>query len=153
MRWVSIQKEDFVVQKEYEKLCSGNAQDGAIVFFVGRVRDVNEGDDVYTMTLEHYPGMTEKALHQIIDRACAQWQLTRVNVVHRVGTLAPSDQIVFVAVSSPHRHDSFDGAQYIMDYLKTEAPFWKKEHTDQGARWVSSRDSDSEKVKQWQSKE
>lgn len=151
MRWVSVQEEDFNVQHEYDAICNTNVEDGAVVFFVGRVRDINKGDEIYNLTLEHYPGMTEKSLHRIIDQACQQWQLNRVRVIHRVGTMTPSDQIVFVAVSSPHRQDSFSGAEFIMDYLKTEAPFWKKEETGHGKRWVSSRDSDNEKVKQWQS--
>jgi len=150
MRWVSVQEHDFNVQDEYDLLCQSNADDGAIVFFVGRVRDLNEGDEVKALTLEHYPGMTEKSLHAIIDKACDRWALNRVRVIHRVGTMLPSEQIVFVAVSSPHRGDSFNGAEFIMDYLKTQAPFWKKESTEDGERWVTAKQTDSEQANQWQ---
>lgn len=150
MRWVSVQEHDFIVQDEYDLLCQSNTNDGAIVFFVGRVRDLNDGDEVKALTLEHYPGMTEKSLHTIIDKACKRWTLNRVRVIHRVGTMLPSEQIVFVAVSSPHRGDSFNGAAFIMDYLKTQAPFWKKESTEGGERWVAAKQTDSEQANQWE---
>jgi molybdopterin synthase catalytic subunit len=149
VRWVSVQEVDFNIQDEYNALAEANTDDGAIVFFVGRVRDLNEGDEVKALTLEHYPGMTEKSLHAIIDQACQRWTLNRVRVIHRVGTLLPADQIVFVAVSSPHRGDSFKGAEFIMDYLKTQAPFWKKENTSSGDRWVDAKQSDGEQAEQW----
>lgn len=149
MRWVSVQEADFNIQDEYDALALNNTDDGAIVFFVGRVRDLNEGDEVKALTLEHYPGMTEKSLHAIIDQANIRWALNRVRVVHRVGVLQPADQIVFVAVSSPHRGDSFQGAEFIMDYLKTQAPFWKKENTSAGDRWVDAKQSDNEQAGQW----
>ena len=149
MMSVAVQTEDFIIQQEYDRLCQQNTNDGAVVFFVGRVRDLNEGDAVYKMTLEHYPGMTEKALTEIVTIARNRWPLTRVRVVHRVGELHPSDQIVFVGASSPHRQAAFEGAQFIMDYLKTQAPFWKKEATAQGDQWVEAKRSDEEKANSW----
>ncbi|MDX1341503.1 MAG: molybdopterin synthase catalytic subunit MoaE [Reinekea sp.] len=146
---ISVQTEDFNVQDEYDAVCQQNSDDGAVVFFVGRVRDLNQGDAVFSMTLEHYPGMTESALADIISEAQQRWPLNRVRVVHRVGPLQPSDQIVFVATSSPHREAAFAGAEFIMDYLKTRAPFWKKESTDKGERWVDAKDSDAEKADTW----
>ena len=123
--------------------------DGAVVFFVGRVRDLNEGDSVFKMTLEHYPGMTEKSLEAIVEQAKARWALNRVRIIHRVGELHPADQIVFVGVSSPHRQAAFEGAQFIMDFLKTQAPFWKKEATSVGDRWVEAKSTDDEKARSW----
>jgi len=146
---ISVQENDFSVQQEYDALCANNTEDGAVVFFVGRVRDLNEGDDVYSMTLEHYPGMTEKALTEIVHKARERWSLNRVRVIHRIGSMLPSDQIVFVAVSSPHRGASFEGAEFIMDYLKTQAPFWKKENTKSGDRWVDAKNSDEQKANKW----
>ncbi|WP_196157448.1 molybdopterin synthase catalytic subunit MoaE [Reinekea sp. G2M2-21] len=146
---ISVQTEDFNVQDEYDAVCQQNNDDGAVVFFVGRVRDLNQGDAVFSMTLEHYPGMTESALADIISEAQQRWPLNRVRVVHRVGPLQPSDQIVFVATSSPHREAAFAGAEFIMDYLKTRAPFWKKESTDKGERWVDAKDSDAKKADTW----
>ncbi|MEJ2066052.1 MAG: molybdopterin synthase catalytic subunit MoaE, partial [Reinekea sp.] len=118
-------------------------------FFVGRVRDLNDNDNVYAMTLEHYPGMTEKSLHAIAEQARQRWPLNRIRIIHRVGRMLPADQIVFVAASSPHRQAAFAGVQFIMDYLKTQAPFWKKEETPGGSRWVEAKESDEEKAKQW----
>ena len=146
---IRVQQDDFSVQQEYDALCRENTDDGAVVFFVGRVRDLNEGDTVTGMFLEHYPGMTEKTLQSIADDARSRWPLNRIRIVHRVGALNPSDQIVFVGVSSPHRGAAFDGAQFIMDFLKTRAPFWKKESTPDGDRWVDARSSDTEQENRW----
>lgn len=148
---ISVQTEDFNIQQEYDELCMANAQDGAVVFFVGRVRDINQGDDVFSMTLEHYPGMTEKSLQTIVEQAKERWPLNRVRIIHRVGELLPADQIVFVAAASPHREAAFSGAQFIMDYLKTEAPFWKKESVPEGERWVEHKESDQQQADKWRS--
>lgn len=149
MLTISVQVDDFSVQHEYDALCRQNTDDGAIVFFVGRVRDMNEGDTVSEMFLEHYPGMTEKTLEAITEDARQRWPLNRIRVVHRVGALRPADQIVFVGVSSPHRGAAFEGAQFIMDFLKTRAPFWKKETTAEGDRWVEAKSSDKDQERRW----
>lgn len=149
MKFVAVQVEDFNVQDEYQLLCQNNTHDGAVVFFVGRVRDYNDGDEVSDLLLEHYPGMTEKSILEIIDQAQQRWALNRVRVIHRVGLMAPADQIVFVGVTSPHRGDSFKGVEFIMDYLKTKAPFWKKETTDKGERWVDAKNDDDNKADKW----
>lgn len=149
MNRISVQRDAFSVSDEYEQMSQHNAEDGAIVLFVGRVRDLNEGDPVHALTLEHYPGMTENTLKMIVEEARERWPLNRVRVIHRVGQLFPSDPIVLVATSSPHREAAFAGAQFIMDFLKTQAPFWKKESTDQGDRWVDAKDSDANKANQW----
>ena len=146
---ITVQTTDFNIQSEYDALCDGNCDDGAVVFFVGRVRDLNEGDSVFKMTLEHYPGMTEKSLEAIVEQAKARWALNRVRIIHRVGELHPADQIVFVGVSSPHRQAAFEGAEFIMDFLKTQAPFWKKEATSVGDRWVEAKSTDDEKARSW----
>ncbi|MHA7879131.1 MAG: molybdopterin synthase catalytic subunit MoaE [Saccharospirillum sp.] len=150
MLFIGVQSEDFSVQQEYDALCQANTEDGAIVFFVGRVRDLNEGESVQRLTLEHYPGMTEKALNRVVGQACARWPLHRVRVIHRIGELLPADQIVFVGVSSPHRQAAFDGAAFIMDYLKTQAPFWKKEASPEGERWLDARESDQASQQRWE---
>lgn len=147
---VAVQTEDFDVQAEYDALCRHNTDDGAVAFFVGRVRDVNEGDAVSQLELEHYPGMTEKALQRIARLAAERWPLNRIRIVHRIGALQPADQIVFVGVSSPHRQAAFDGAAFIMDYLKTEAPFWKKETSEHGSRWLDAREADDEMKQRWE---
>ena len=147
---VSVQTEDFDVGKEYKELSEGNATDGAIVFFVGQVRDFNDNSDVTGLYLEHYPQMTEKSLEDIVAQAKAKWPLGRVRIVHRVGQLAIGDQIVFVGVTSMHRQAAFEAAEFMMDYLKTKAPFWKKETTAEGQRWVEARMSDHDKAKQWE---
>lgn len=146
---IAVQTGDFDVQREYDALCARNTEDGAVVFFVGRVRDLNEGDAVTGLTLEHYPGMTEKALTRIAGQARERWPLTRIRIVHRIGALNPADQIVFVGVSSPHRQAAFDGAAFLMDYLKTEAPFWKKETTANGSRWLETRETDVRRRQRW----
>lgn len=146
---ISIQTEDFNLGKEVDLLEEDNQEDGAVVTFSGRVRNKNLGLNVKGLTLEHYPLMTEKALQEILIEAKEKWQIGRVKVIHRVGTLAIGEQIVFVGVSSKHRQDAFAAAEFIMDYLKVKAPFWKKELTELGETWLDSRQSDSEKAKTW----
>lgn len=146
---ISVQTEDFDLGAEVAALRAGQPGIGAIVSFVGTVRDMNEGSTVAEMELEHYPGMTEKALSDIIEQARSRWNLLGVRVIHRVGPLKPQDQIVLAAVASPHRGEAFDACEFIMDYLKTEAPFWKKEQTPEGARWVDARVSDDEALAKW----
>jgi molybdopterin synthase catalytic subunit len=149
MATIRIQTEDFDAGAEIAKLRAGNPKVGAIASFVGVCRDVNDGESVATMTLEHYPGMTEKALAKIVDEAMARWRIIDVTIVHRVGELKPTDQIVLVVVSSGHRGDAFAACEFLMDYLKTRAPFWKKEQTPEGARWVEARGSDDEAAARW----
>lgn len=146
---VRVQQQDFDVGAELAALRAGDARVGAVAAFVGTVRDVSEGSVVAAMTLEHYPGMTEKALEEICNEAQERWQLYQTLVVHRVGKLRPLDQIVLVIVTSAHRADAFAACAYIMDFLKTRAPFWKKEFTGQGERWVEARDSDDEAASRW----
>ena len=140
---------DFSVSDELAKL-NDQADCGAVVSFIGVVRRANEGEAVYAMTLEHYPAMTEKALAGIVERARARWQLGDITVIHRVGRLLPGDQIVLVAVAASHRGEAFQACEFIMDWLKTEAPFWKKEETPDGARWVDARVSDDEAKRRWE---
>jgi molybdopterin synthase catalytic subunit len=149
---VRVQHEDFDVGVEVARLRAGNPKVGAVASFVGVVRDLNEGADVAAMTLEHYPGMTEKALAAIVEQARARWDLYDVLVIHRIGELRPTDQIVLVAVSSAHRGEAFAACEFVMDYLKTEAPFWKKEATPEGGRWVDARDSDDASRDRWEAK-
>ena len=146
---VRLQTEDFDIGAEIAQLRKGNAKIGAIASFIGLVRDINEGDHVSTMTLEHYPGMTEKALDEIVAQAKSRWDIYDALVVHRVGKLVPLDQIVLVVVTSAHRGDAFDACEFLMDYLKTQAPFWKKEDTEKGARWVDARESDDAAAARW----
>ncbi len=145
---ISIQTEDFNCGQEYEQLTANRAV-GAIVTFTGTVRDMNQGDRVGGLFLEHYPGMTEKALQAIVDEAQQRWQLQVVRIIHRVGQLHPGDRIVFVGVASAHRKEAFAACEFIMDYLKTRAPFWKKETTPDGERWVEARDSDIKAAQRW----
>lgn len=142
---VSVQEADFDSGAEIAALSIGDEDAGAVASFVGLVR----GGEVLAMTLEHYPGMTEQALQEIVDQANQRWSLRRTRVIHRVGRLAPGDQIVFVGVSSRHRGDAFAACEFIMDYLKTQAPFWKKEETSAGGRWVDARESDDEAARRW----
>ncbi|MDB5800420.1 MAG: moaE [Rhodocyclales bacterium] len=144
---IAIQHEDFDVGIEVDAL-SGTGVAGAVATFVGFVR--GGADDVLAMTLEHYPGMTERTLRDIVGLAQARWFLLGVRVIHRVGRLLPGERIVFVGVAGRHRGEAFAACQFIMDYLKTQAPFWKKEETANGARWVDARDSDEAALKQWQ---
>ncbi|MEX1167283.1 MAG: molybdenum cofactor biosynthesis protein MoaE [Hydrogenophaga sp.] len=146
---VSIQTEDFDVSIETAALREADARVGAVCSFLGTVRDRNEGDAVSTMELEHYPGMTEKSIEAMIDEAMARFDIFAARVIHRVGLLQPLDQIVFVAVTSAHRGESFQACEFLMDYLKTQAPFWKKEQTPTGARWVDARISDDAALAKW----
>ena len=146
---VFIQTQDFDLSTEMAALRAGNAAVGAVCSFVGTVRDRNEGDAVASMELEHYPGMTEKAIEQMIDEAFKRFDIFGARVIHRVGLLQPLDQIVLVAVTSAHRGESFQACEFLMDYLKTQAPFWKKEQTQDGARWVDARVSDDAALAKW----
>ncbi len=146
---VRIQTEDFDVSAEIARLREGNPKVGAVASFVGIVRDLNEGDAVASLTLEHYPGMTEKAVEKIVAEARERWEIYDALVIHRVGTLMPLDQIVLVVVSSAHRGESFKACEFLMDYLKTRAPFWKKEQTPDGGRWVDARASDDAAAERW----
>ena len=146
---VRVQTEDFDVAREIAVLRAGDARVGAVAAFIGLVRDVNDASAVKTLTLEHYPGMTEKALAGIVDEAKSRWRVYDALVIHRVGALKPTDQIVLVIVTSAHRGDAFAACEFIMDFLKTRAPFWKKEQTPTGERWVEARASDDEKAARW----
>lgn len=146
--YVSVQAEDFSVAQEYEALSSGTDA-GAVVTFIGKVRDMNLGDHVTGLHLEHYPGMTEKSLNEICDEAKSRWPLLQLRLIHRIGDLDIGDQVVFVGVSSAHRSASFEACEFVMDYLKTKAPFWKKERTTDGTRWIDSRDSDAKAAQRW----
>ena len=158
MNEIAVQQADFDVGAEVAALSAGDAEAGAVASFVGLVRadklvaaKVSSGETapVQAMTLEHYPGMTEQALAGIVTQARARWVVRRVRVIHRVGKLLPGDRIVFVGVSSAHRHDAFAACEFIMDYLKTQAPFWKKEETAAGGRWVDARESDDRAADRW----
>jgi len=146
---VRVQTEDFDAGAEMARLRAADARVGALAAFVGTVRDVNDATQVSTLTLEHYPGMTEKALEAIVAEARQRFDIYDALVIHRVGTLRPTDQIVLVVVTSAHRGDAFDGCRFLMDYLKTRAPFWKKEQTPDGPRWVEARASDDEAAARW----
>jgi len=146
---VAIQTEDFDVSAEVAALRAGDPAVGAVAVFIGTVRDRNDGLGVSSMELEHYPGMTEKAIEAMIDDALFRFDIHAVRVIHRVGPLKPQDQIVLVAVTSTHRGQAFQACEFLMDYLKTQAPFWKKEHTPEGARWVDARVSDDDALKRW----
>ncbi len=148
-RMVSVQSEDFDPGREAEALVAGRRDVGAIATFVGLVRDANEGSGVAAMTLEHYPGMTEAALEEIVADAHKRWPLQGVRVIHRYGRLEAGARIVFVAVASAHRGAAFAACEFIMDFLKTRAPFWKKEETGEGSRWVDAREADDEAVARW----
>ena len=147
---VRVQEGDFDIGAELAALRREQPQIGALASFVGLVREVNEGSGVAEMTLEHYPGMTEKALAAIVSEAGRRWELIDALVIHRVGRLLPSDQIVLVAVASAHRGAAFAACEFIIDYLKTRAPFWKRELTPAGARWVDARAADDEAAERWQ---
>jgi len=147
---VRIQAEDFNLAHEVALLRAGNGKVGGIVTFVGTVRDLNEGASVSEMELEHYPGMTEQSIEAIIGQAKERWPVYDALVIHRVGPLKPLDQIVLVAVTSAHRGEAFAACEFVIDYLKTEAPFWKKEQTPEGARWVDARVSDDQALKKWE---
>ena len=146
---VRVQQQDFDAGTEIARMRANNPKIGAVASFIGIVRDLNEDAAVGSITLEHYPGMTEKSLAAIAEQAKARWRLHDVLIVHRVGTLVPADQIVLVVTTSSHRGDAFAACQFVMDYLKTEAPFWKKETTKDGMRWVDARDSDAQARERW----
>ena len=146
---VRVQVEDFDAGAEINAMRSSHANIGAVAAFVGQVRDLNEGDQISGLELEHYPEMTEKSLAAIIEQAKKRWQVIDALIVHRVGKLRPLDQIVLVLVASSHRKEAFAACEFIMDYLKTEAPFWKKEQTPAGSRWVDAKTSDDEAKKRW----
>ena len=150
---VRVQTEDFDAGAEIARLRGGDPKVGAVAAFIGVARDVNDGAAVATLSLEHYPGMTEKALDGIVAEARGRWRLMDALVIHRIGALRPTDQIVLVAVTSEHRGDAFAACEFIMDYLKTRAPFWKKEATAEGERWVEARTVDDDAAARWQSRD
>jgi len=150
---IAVQTESFDLNAEVAALYQANPKVGAVASFLGLVRDINEGQDAFpisTLSLEHYPGMTEKALSEIVAEARQRWDVLDATVIHRVGTLHPTEPIVLVAVSSGHRGDAFAACEFIMDFLKTRAPFWKKEATPEGERWVDARESDDRAAARWQ---
>ena len=146
---VSIQTEDFNLAVEVERLKKSDKRIGAVCTFTGTVRDRNDGLSISSMALEHYPGMTEKAIDAMIDEAMVRFDIFGARIVHRVGLLQPLDQVVMVAVTSAHRGESFKACEFLMDYLKTQAPFWKKEQTPEGARWVDARVTDDAALAKW----
>jgi molybdopterin synthase catalytic subunit len=146
---VRVQTEDFDAGRELALLRNGDRAVGAVAAFIGTVRDINSDSAVASMTLEHYPGMTEKALAAIVADAKARWDIADALIIHRVGALKPADQIVLVAVTSAHRGEAFAACEFIIDYLKTRAPFWKKEETPAGAHWVEARASDDDAAARW----
>jgi molybdopterin synthase catalytic subunit len=148
---VRIQAEDFDSGAEIARLRLARPDIGAVAAFIGQVRDLNEGSEISAMALEHYPGMTEKALEAIVSQAKTRWEIFDALVIHRIGELKPLDQIVLVVVTGAHRGEAFAACEFIMDYLKTEAPFWKKESTPDGARWVDARASDDASRQRWES--
>jgi molybdopterin synthase catalytic subunit len=148
---INVQQDDFIVADEYQKLADDN-QDGAVVTFVGKVRDFNEGLGVQGLSLEHYPGMTEKVLSEIEAKAREHWPLNKVTIIHRVGDLTLGEQIVFIGVTSPHRKAAFAACEFLIDFLKTKAPFWKKELTSEGSKWLEAKASDSQISQQWSTK-
>jgi len=149
---VAVQTEDFDLRHEHQHLVQRDHGIGAVVAFIGMVRDLNLADDVVALELEHYPGITEKSLMNIVQQAESRWSLQAARVVHRVGKMYPGDQIVLVLTASAHRGDAYEANTFIMDYLKTEAPFWKKEWTPEGPRWIEARDSDDDAAARWGAK-
>lgn len=147
---IRVQHESFDPGQEQQALVGERSDIGAVVSFTGLVRDFNERPEVEALTLEHYPGMTESALGDIVEEAKARWPLQGVRLIHRVGRLTPGDPIVLVVVASAHRRAAFEACDFIMDYLKTRAPFWKKEHTAAGQYWVSERASDHQDARRWE---
>lgn len=144
-----VQQEDFDVGRELDALTRGRNDVGGVASFVGLVRDANDGTHISGMTLEHYPGMTERALEDICAQADARWKLLGLVVIHRFGSLVPGDRIVLVGVASAHRADAFEACEFIMDFLKTRAPFWKREDTASGSRWVEAKPSDDRAAGRW----
>ena len=149
---ISVQTEDFDIGIEYQHLCQSSAS-GAVVIFSGLVRDMNLGDQVGGLYLEHYPGMTENTLQTIVEEARQRWSIDSCRLIHRVGQLEPGDQIVFVGVASAHRQAAFAACEFLMDYLKVKAPFWKRERTPQGERWIEARKSDGSAAQRWSIRE
>jgi molybdopterin synthase catalytic subunit len=149
MQRVSIQQQDFDASAELARLREGDHRVGAVCSFIGTVRASGSSKGVLDMELEHYPGMTEKAIEAMVDQAHERFDILAVRVIHRVGLLRPGEQIVFVAVTSAHRHESFQACEFLMDYLKTQAPFWKKERTEHGAQWVDARSTDDAALARW----
>ena len=147
-----MQTEDFDLRQEHQQLIQNDHGIGAVVTFIGMVRDLNLADDVVALELEHYPGMTEKSLINIAQQAEKRWSLQAARIVHRVGKMYPGDQIVLVLPASAHRGDAYEANTFMMDYLKTEAPFWKKEWTPEGPRWIEARESDDSAVARWNEK-
>ena len=149
---VRVQTDDFDMAAEYSQLSTAPQGEipGAVVTFTGLVRDLYQDKTIHAMTLEHYPGMTEKELNRIYDEAMARWPITKATIIHRVGRLLAGEQIVFVGCASPHREAAFEACHFIMDFLKTDAPFWKAEETDAGISWVDARDTDQTALKKWQ---
>ena len=145
---IIVQAEDFDLTTEVELIKSTNSSIGAVVSFIGTVRDLT-GESLVSLNLEHYPGMTEKSLSSIADKARKKWEIESITIIHRVGTLGIGDQIVLVITSSKHRQAAFDSCNFIMDFLKTDAPFWKKEVSDKEEKWVGKRESDEEQKKRW----
>ncbi len=148
---ISIRESDFDIASELAALRSSSSKVGALVSFVGLVRDFSNDGKIENIFLEHYPGMTEKALNKIIHEATVRWNLLGTRVIHRIGLLKPNDQIVLVATAALHRGEAFAACEFIIDYLKTAAPFWKKEQTGQGAHWLETRDSDVQRMEHWRS--
>ncbi|WP_457665410.1 molybdopterin synthase catalytic subunit MoaE [Thiolapillus sp.] len=148
-KMIAVQTDRFDIAEEERLLREGNPRIGAVVTFQGLMRDINEDDQISTMTLEHYPGMTEKALAAIVEEAGERWDLEGIRVIHRVGELLPEDPIVLVMVASRHRGEAFRACEFVIDYLKTRAPFWKKEQTADGERWVEARHSDRDAEAKW----
>jgi molybdopterin synthase catalytic subunit len=149
LNYIKVQEADFDQQQQYLSLTANNEQDGAVVTFVGLVRDRNEGKQVVSLTLEHYPGMTEKSLEEIADEAREKWGVGQIRIIHRVGKLSLGEQIVYVGVAAKHRRAAFHAAEFVMDFLKTRAPFWKKESTVDGDRWIEAKTSDQVAADQW----
>lgn len=149
MNRIRVQREPFDIAAEQDDLWRGRAEIGALVTFVGLTRDINEGSTIERLTLEHYPGMTEKALEAIAAEAADRWSLGGLTLIHRIGTLAPQDPIVFVGVASRHRGDAFRACEFLIDYLKTKAPFWKKESRTDGEHWVAARATDEAAARRW----
>ena len=150
---VAVQTEDFDLRHEHSTLLGSDHGIGAVVAFIGMVRDLNLADDVVALELEHYPGMTEKSLMRIAQQAEQRWSLQAARIVHRVGKLYPGDQIVLVLTASAHRGDAYEANTFMMDYLKTDAPFWKKEWTPEGPRWIETRESDDHAAARWAGKQ
>ena len=146
---IAVQQQDFDVSAETRELCSERRDIGAVASFSGLVRDVSDSENLLALELEHYPGMTEKALQSIAEDAQHRWDILDLTIIHRVGRLAPGDNIVLVVVASAHRRDAFEACEFLMDYLKTQAPFWKKEICKDGESWVASRHSDQQAAQRW----